>query len=153
MLIRIVATNFRSYGQETEFNMLSSSNVRRFDWHVHNRSKGASVLRTGIIYGANGSGKSGLIKALGRLQDMVLYGSVPPLFIRDANKYNNRCHTKERVTFDYQRFKQENSHLNSICHLSLSTVTQKNYIFAVRIPSHLISINIDNNGNNINKSQ
>ena len=68
MLIRVVVTNFRSYGRETEFNMLPSQNVRRFDWHVHNQSKGAHVLRTAVIYGANGAGKSCLIKALGRLQ-------------------------------------------------------------------------------------
>lgn len=88
MLIRVVATNFRSYGQETEFNMLPSSNVRRFDWHVHNRAKGTNVLRTAVIYGANGAGKSGLIKAIGRLQEMVVNGSVPPPFFRDATKFN-----------------------------------------------------------------
>ncbi len=32
MLIRIVATNFKSYKDETEFNMLPSSSVRRKDW-------------------------------------------------------------------------------------------------------------------------
>ena len=89
MLIRVVAENFRSYGQETEFNMLPSSNVRRFDWHVHSRKKGADVLRTAVIYGANGAGKSGLIKAIGRLQDMVENGSVPPPYFRDANKFND----------------------------------------------------------------
>lgn len=88
MLIRVVATNFRSYGQETEFNMLPSQNVRRFDWHVHNSAKGVNVLRTAVIYGANGAGKSGLVKALGRLQEMVMRGSVPPSYFRDANKFN-----------------------------------------------------------------
>lgn len=87
MLIRIVVTNFRSYGQETEFNMLPSQNVRRYDWHVHTRKKGANVLRTAVIYGANGAGKSGLIKAIGRLQEMVLNGTVPPPYFRDANKF------------------------------------------------------------------
>lgn len=89
MLIRVVATNFRSYGQETEFNMLPSQNVRRFDWHVHNSSKGTNVLRTAVIYGANGAGKSCLIKAVGRLQDMVINGSVPPPYFRDATKFND----------------------------------------------------------------
>ena len=89
MLIRVVIENFRSYGQETEFNMLPSSNVRRYDWHVHARKKGASVLRTAVIYGANGAGKSCLIKALGRLQEMVVNGCVPPSYFRDANKFND----------------------------------------------------------------
>ena len=89
MLIRVVATNFRSYGQETEFNMLPSLNVRRFDWHVHNGTKGANVLRTAVVYGANGAGKSCLVKAIGRLQDMVINASVPPAYFRDANKFNS----------------------------------------------------------------
>lgn len=89
MLIRVVATNFRSYGQETEFNMLPSQNVRRFDWHVHHNAKGANVLRTAVIYGANGAGKSCLIKAISRLQEMVMNGTVPPPFFRDATKFND----------------------------------------------------------------
>lgn len=90
MLIRIVVTNFKSYGQETEFNMLPSSNVRRKDWHIHSQDHGAKVLRTAVIYGANGAGKSCLIKALGRLQTMVVRGSLPPTAFRDANKYNDQ---------------------------------------------------------------
>lgn len=89
MLIRVVATNFKSYGEETEFNMLPSSNVRRYDWHVHDVAKGTNVLRTAVIYGANGAGKSCLVKALGRIQEMVVNGSVPPVFFRDANKFND----------------------------------------------------------------
>ncbi len=88
MLIRVVITNFRSYGEETEFVMMPSSNVRRMDWHVHHRANGVNVLRTAVVYGANGAGKSCLVKALGRLQDMVERGSLPPTASRDANKYN-----------------------------------------------------------------
>lgn len=88
MLIRVVVTNFRSYGQETEFNMLPSSNVRRKDWHIFKRGRRANVLRTAVIYGANGAGKSCLVKALGRLQAMVTMGSLPPTAFKDANKYN-----------------------------------------------------------------
>ena len=77
MLIRIVTTNFMSYGQETEFNMLPSSNVRRKDWHVHSQGRGANVLRTADIYGANGERKSCLVKALGRLQTIVAKERLP----------------------------------------------------------------------------
>lgn len=87
MLIRVVTTNFRSYGQETEFNMLPSSNVRKKEWHIHSQGRGANVLRTAVIYGANGAGKSCLIKALDRLQSMVDTGYLPSTAFRDANKY------------------------------------------------------------------
>lgn len=100
MLIRIVATNFMSYGQESEFNMLPSSNVRRKSWHVYSPGSGhADVLRTAVIYGANGAGKSCLVKALGRLQTMVAIGCLPPTAIRDANKYND---TKLPVTIEVE---------------------------------------------------
>ena len=89
MLIRLVTDNFRSYGQETEFNMLPSQNVRRYEWHVHSAQKGTKVLRTAVIYGANGAGKSCLVKALGRLQEMVVNGSIPPAFFHDANMFND----------------------------------------------------------------
>jgi len=89
MLIRIVATNFKSYKDETEFNMLPSPSVRRKDWHVHKAGNGINTLRTAVIYGANGAGKSCLIKALGRLQDMVVRGCLSPASLRDANKYND----------------------------------------------------------------
>ncbi len=69
--------------------MLPSSNVRRKDWHVYIQDHGVDVLRTAVIYGANGAGKSCLIKALGRLQAMVAMGSLPPTAYRDANKYND----------------------------------------------------------------
>ena len=69
--------------------MLPSSNVRRKDWHVHSQGRSANVLRTAVIYGANGAGKSCLVKALGRLQTMVAVGSLPPTVFRDANKYND----------------------------------------------------------------
>lgn len=99
MLIRFVITNFRSYGLETEFNMLPSQNVRRKDWHVHNDAPGVPVLRTAVIYGANGAGKSCLVRAIGRLQTMVIHGSLPPVASRDTNKYAG---AKEPVTLEIE---------------------------------------------------
>ena len=107
MLIRVVAENFRSYGEETEFNMLPSSNIRRFDWHVHSRKKGADVLRTAVIYGANGAGKSGLIRAIGRLQEMVIKGSVPPPYFRDATKFND---AEKPVTLEMEFGTEDNQY-------------------------------------------
>lgn len=89
MLIRIVVTNFKSYKDETEFKMLPSSSVRRKDWHIHKGGNGIGTLRTSVIYGANGAGKSCLIKAFGRLQNMVMRGCLTPSASRDANKYNS----------------------------------------------------------------
>ena len=99
MLIRVVVSNFMAYGHETEFNMLPSQTVRRNDWHVHNDVPGVPVLRTAVIYGANGAGKSCLIKAIGRLQAMVMHGFLPPAASRDTNKYTG---TKVPVTLEIE---------------------------------------------------
>ncbi len=121
MLIRIVVTNFRSYGQETEFNMLPSSNVRRYDWHVHSRKKGADVLRTAVIYGANGAGKSCLIKALGRLQEMVINGSVPPPYFRDATKFND---IENPVTLEVEFSTEDNQYSYGVSYRSNTCVEE-----------------------------
>lgn len=100
MLIRFVITNFRSYGQETEFNMLPSQNIRRNDWHVYSDdTHSAPVLRAAVIYGANGAGKSCLIRAIGRLRAMVVHGILPPSASRDTNRYTG---AKEPVTFEIE---------------------------------------------------
>ena len=79
--------------------MLPSQNVRRKDWHVHSDAPGVPVLRTAVIYGANGAGKSCLVRAIGRLQATVIHGSLPPVASRDTNKYAG---AKEPVTLEIE---------------------------------------------------
>ena len=79
--------------------MLPSQNVRRNDWHIHDNAPGVPVLRSAVIYGANGAGKSCLIKAIGRIQAMVVHGCLPPAASRDANKYTG---AKEPVSMEIE---------------------------------------------------
>jgi len=74
MLIRFVTNNFLSFDQEREFNMLAGD-FRIHKEHVYNVGK-LSVLKSAAIYGANGAGKSNLIKAIDFFQQMVKDGSV-----------------------------------------------------------------------------
>ncbi len=75
MLIRFNVSNFLSFDKETEFNMLTGS-VRNHEYHVYKAGK-VDVLKSAAIYGANGAGKSNLIKAMKLLQDTVTTGKVP----------------------------------------------------------------------------
>ena len=74
MLIRFIVSNFLSFGEEREFNMLASS-LKTHKHHVYNAGK-VDVLKAAAIYGANGAGKSNLIKAIEYLQDIVVQGGI-----------------------------------------------------------------------------
>lgn len=78
MLIRFKVSNFLSFNEPTEFNMLTAPHIRRHAHHVH-KLKGAHVLRSAVIYGANGAGKSNLINALDLMRRLVLFGNEDPL--------------------------------------------------------------------------
>ena len=70
MLIRFNVTNFLSFKEETEFNMLAGS-PRSKKEHVYHQ-KGIDFVRAAALYGANGAGKSNLVKALAFLQKLIL---------------------------------------------------------------------------------
>lgn len=74
MLIRFIAENFLSFNKETEFNMLTGD-IRRHSDHVHKFPK-IDILKSAIIYGANGAGKSNLINAIDCLNEAVNAGDI-----------------------------------------------------------------------------
>lgn len=71
MLLRFVASNFLSISDELEFNMFPYNKLRTHQEHVYHTPQ-IDVLKTAAIYGANGSGKSNLVKALHYLHDIVV---------------------------------------------------------------------------------
>ena len=74
MIIRFVVSNFLSFNEEREFNMLAGS-FKTHKHHVYNSGK-VDILKSAAIYGANGAGKSSLIKAIEFLQESVTYGGI-----------------------------------------------------------------------------
>lgn len=74
MLVRLIVANFLSFHELTEFNMLPGD-IRRLPHHVHTSGK-LEVLKSAALYGANGAGKSNLIKALVALKGMVDAGEI-----------------------------------------------------------------------------
>lgn len=75
MLIRFVVSNFMSFKEETEFNMLKSkgNGSRQLTNHIIKTHSGVEVLKTAAIYGANAAGKSNLVKAIEYLKDIVAH--------------------------------------------------------------------------------
>jgi len=74
MLIRFVVSNFLSFKDEREFNMLAAP-LKNLKHHVYNVDK-VKVLKAAAIYGANGAGKSNLVKAFEFLHTTVSNGYV-----------------------------------------------------------------------------
>lgn len=74
MLIRFVVSNFLSFKEETEFNMLTG-NFKIHQDHIY-RQADLEILKSAAIYGANGAGKSNLIKAVDYLKTVVEKGVI-----------------------------------------------------------------------------
>ncbi|PCH56788.1 MAG: hypothetical protein COC15_02590 [Legionellales bacterium] len=70
MLIRLVVNNITSFGAEREFNMLPMPRLRTLKEHKYNIDN-FDILKMASIYGANGSGKSNLVKSIYLLQQLV----------------------------------------------------------------------------------
>ena len=86
MLLRFIAKNFLSFNNETEFNLFPGSRTTHLNEHKISVNH-ATALRMSGIYGANGAGKSNLIKAISTLQKIVLKGYIrkdPILFKRST---------------------------------------------------------------------
>lgn len=75
MFIRFAASNLFSFQKETEFNLLPGR-ITRMGHHKY-KALGIETLKTSAIYGANGAGKSNLIKAIDTLRDFVISGNIP----------------------------------------------------------------------------
>lgn len=73
MLITFSIANFRSFAQEETFSMVASQRLSEHPTHlcaIPNSEEKA--LKTAVMYGANGAGKSNLFKALAALKNIVL---------------------------------------------------------------------------------
>ena len=84
MLIRFIVKNFLSFKEETEFNLLPGRGTR-FNHHKYDVG-GIPILKLSAIYGANGSGKSNLIKAISTLRSIVILGEIPSLLLNQKFK-------------------------------------------------------------------
>lgn len=86
MLIRFNISNFLSFNEETEFNMLAANSLRTYKEHIYTINKNLNVLKASAIYGANGAGKSNLIKGINSLQEIVGDGYIPKKVVSKKNK-------------------------------------------------------------------
>lgn len=77
MLIRFVCENYRSINEEIVFSMLPGKAQKNANHIITDSKSGIDTLRTALLYGANASGKSNLVRAMEFAQDFIIEGTHP----------------------------------------------------------------------------
>ncbi|MDE2857129.1 MAG: ATP-binding protein [Chloroflexota bacterium] len=96
MLIRFTVENFLSFKDEVEFSMVAGRPRKHPDHILPRKSKrDLRILKTAVIYGANASGKSNLIKAMSFARNLIVEGRsegqyIPVSPFRFDTAYNDK---------------------------------------------------------------
>ena len=72
MLIRFNVENFLSFSEKSEFSLIANKE-RRLSSHFY-KAEGLNILKSGVIYGANASGKSNFVKAIDFSKKVITKG-------------------------------------------------------------------------------
>jgi len=72
MLYEFRLKNFLSFKNEAVFSMTAAKDKTLQETHTFTNDDKQTLLKSGVIYGANASGKSNIIKALGFMKELVL---------------------------------------------------------------------------------
>ncbi|WP_396033121.1 ATP/GTP-binding protein [Candidatus Cyanaurora vandensis] len=77
MLAQFTVANFLSFKEETTFRLLAAKGDQQQQEHLVTDGAGKErhLLRTAAIYGANGAGKSNLVKAIRFARDLIVEGT------------------------------------------------------------------------------
>jgi AAA15 family ATPase/GTPase len=126
MLIRFVVNNVLSFGKEKEFNMLPIPNLERLSEHKY-KINSLDVLKMASIYGANGAGKSNLIKALLMLENIIESEEIPSSYFDAEFKFNKEL-GKKPLTFIIEYFQDKKSFLYGIEILNNVILTEELYL-------------------------
>ncbi|NDC42279.1 MAG: hypothetical protein EBZ77_12145 [Chitinophagia bacterium] len=86
MLVRVIVKNLFSFKEHTEFNMLPGR-FNRFPGHVY-CTAGKELLKLNAMYGANGAGKSNLVRAIALLKTFLKTGEMPAEFITQTFRFD-----------------------------------------------------------------
>jgi AAA15 family ATPase/GTPase len=103
MLIRFSVENFLSFKERQTFSLIPGKGTLKSE-HKTSPVKGISVLKSGVILGANASGKSNLIKAIDFGKTLVVSGTKPDREINFRNFRLDSSYQKanSRIEFEIQ---------------------------------------------------
>lgn len=103
MLIRFTVENFLSFKDRQSFSMIPGKGTLKAE-HKTDPVKGISTLKTAILFGANASGKSNLIKAIDFGKNLVLDGvkSYKKINFQNFRLDTNSQKSNSRIEFEVQ---------------------------------------------------
>lgn len=83
MLLRLTIENLFSFGKRKEFNLFPYTRLNTLKHHCYEKLD-TKVLKMAALYGANGAGKSNLVKVIHGLKRLIIEGSLP-LSLQEAS--------------------------------------------------------------------
>ena len=120
MLIRFSVENFSSFSDRQVFSLLPGKGTLKSE-HKTKKIKGVSILKTSVLFGANASGKSNLIKAIDFGKLLVLKG------------------TKSETKIDFQNFRLDLETVNKDSRIEYEIQHNgKNYAYGFVFNSDII---------------
>lgn len=110
MLIRYSVENFMCFKGREEFSMLTGLGRLHPNHKVSAKNKkDISVLKAGLIYGANASGKSALIKSMDWARNFIISGSKPDSSISSPKFKLDKKSLKSPSRFEFEiKYKDKN---------------------------------------------
>lgn len=104
MLLQFIVDNYLSFGSETNLLMTPVARERKHKSHIleSQNSRKIDILPCAAIYGANGSGKSNLIKAMQFSRDLIVFGTKPGNQINTLRFILDSTTINEPSRFEYQ---------------------------------------------------
>lgn len=97
MLIRLVLNNLFSFGSQKEFTTIPNGRLKTLSHHKYKISDGLDILKLSSIYGANGAGKSNLIKSLDLFQQLIVLEELPHYYKKSKFKFHDDKHSETQT--------------------------------------------------------
>ena len=105
MLVQFTVKNFLSFKEESSLNLLATADAKH-QLHLISNKKKKPILRTAAFYGANGSGKSNLVKAIAFAKNLIVDGTRPdqriPVTPFKLNEENRKSPSIFEFVINYQ---------------------------------------------------
>lgn len=101
MLIRFTVENFSSFKQAQVFSLLPGKGTLK-PHHKSTPIQGISVLKAGLLYGANASGKSNLVRAIEFGKGLVLKGTPPGEPVLDKQFRLDAAYLEKNTQLEYE---------------------------------------------------